>query len=831
MIKRNKRLLIVIGILSFLLLVLLFGVNYFYYENTFREAQIDHTNKSTEQTERSISLSLINDYKVVNRILDDNLDLDEAILQGGVKISKTFNFENNYLTIDDNSYLVNNLTLQNSEIAFYKINDLLNNKEEDELFEQSFLVFYYEEHNIMILIDSVEYLDKFIDFEKTINYVVMNPNGYFYVINDNPNNATNLTSFIKTPDDTIIKEFIRDDKLGGVFTIVNKEEVFVSVKSLDNNQYLLLIYPEISVFNETKSVLYIFIVTTISAYIILVLSFILGLIAISKRFNDIEMNRFNVYYNKPPIIYINNKGVIKGFNKTFKRDYPVYKNIIKLNNIFINPIDELMLLIKKQSVISGTIPLNERLINISFIPLKARLGYALVGIKQMSISEEGKYKSLALFNEVTNLPNLNSFLEFTKEVINNLNTNDSKYTFLMLNIVDFKNVNRLIGENTANELIKDISNYLIDESPYKDLNIFNTKIDNFILVFKDLKNNESIIKWANSISEKYQHKMTEKNLLALDIRFGIYNTDERTRNLLAVDIYKNLNQATEFARTLATKSVVVYDQTTESYYKNITSMEEDLLKAIENDEFEMYLQPQLNNITNKIVGFEALIRWINPKYQYVSAETYIKLAEANNYIIDIGRITMKKSFELAKRLEGEDVVISMNVSPVQILQIGFVQEFIEEMEKFNIKPGSIAIEITETVLMSSFSLINEKIRQLKKNGVQIHLDDFGTGYSSLKYLEQLNVDTIKIDREFIVGYPQDKFKRETVKFITNLAKSLNLEVIAEGVETKAQNDHLRKNGANIIQGYLISKAVSYKEAFELLKKYNHSSEGEVEEWF
>src|SRR5690554_3520578 len=122
MIKRNKGILIVIGIFSFLLLVLLFGVNYFYYENTFRKAQIDHTNKSTEQTERSISLSLVNDYELVKRYLSDNLDLNDAVLQGGVKINETLSFENNYLNFDGNTYLIDNTILQNNEIMFYRLN-------------------------------------------------------------------------------------------------------------------------------------------------------------------------------------------------------------------------------------------------------------------------------------------------------------------------------------------------------------------------------------------------------------------------------------------------------------------------------------------------------------------------------------------------------------------------------------------------------------------------------------------------------------------------------------------------------------------------------------
>src|SRR5690606_32668173 len=126
-------------------------------------------------------------------------------------------------------------------------------------------------------------------------------------------------------------------------------------------------------------------------------------------------------------------------------------------------------------------------------------------------------------------------------------------------------------------------------------------------------------------------------------------------------------------------------QTTESYYKNLKTMEQDLIKAIENEEFEMYLQPQVNNITNKIIGFEALIRWNNPKYQYESTQKFITLAEERNLIVDIGNITIKKTLEIARKLKDENIVIAINVSPLQILQIGFVQFFLEMVEYYQVQ--------------------------------------------------------------------------------------------------------------------------------------------------
>ena len=177
-------------------------------------------------------------------------------------------------------------------------------------------------------------------------------------------------------------------------------------------------------------------------------------------------------------------------------------------------------------------------------------------------------------------------------------------------------------------------------------------------------------------------------------------------------------------------------------------------------------------------------------------------------------------FEIAKKLENEDITIAINISPAQLVQNGFVNQMVELAEKHQVDPSKIALEVTETFLVENLRIAREKLMLLKKRGFKIHLDDFGTGYSSLAYLKDLPVDTIKIDREFIKYLNTDKTSRAIVSKFLSLANALELEVIAEGVEDEKQSAFLNKNGCEIIQGWLISKALPFDEAMKLLEQYN-----------
>lgn len=826
MIRKNKRLIRLFITFSFLFLVLVVLISNAYNNNIYKVNQNNYVNNQTTNVKKAINNALINDYKLVSDNLIDNNDINSFYLYGGSQIDEIISINDNLLNYNDSSYLINN-DLYKNNYAFFKLNDILKDDVNIDLFNKYLISFYVEDLNLIAVLDARSYLNNFTLDYNIENFIIMDNSGYFYYSNKNLGSITNLTNYLKGNDDILLIENINSNEVNSIKSVVNNKDFLISFIKFDNDQNLLMIFDESYVFSMTNSNLYFFIVAALIIYIVLIVSFLVSISFIYKKYNDLELTRLKTFYNKRPIIYISTNGKIKSFNKTFKEKFKTHYEIKSLNQLFNYADEELKLLIRRQEALEGVLEVDGELVITTFIPLKARYGYVLVALTGITTNESMEYQNIALYNEVTNLPNLESFLKYMEGVLENPDL--SEYTILGSNIIDFKNVNNLIGESQADELVKDIASYIKETVPFKDVKIFNTKIDNFVIVFKGLKSMDAIIKWANETVNLYRQRNTNKNILAIDLKFGILNLENEHKSLEVNEIYVKLYQAVELAKTLINEAVIVYDQTTESYYKNLRSMEEDIIKAIENDEFIIYLQPQFNNETNKIVGFESLIRWDNPKYQYESIEKVIKVAEDNNLIVDIGRITIKKSLEIAKKLEKENVVISINVSPIQILQIGFVEEFLNLVEKYKVRKDMIAIEITETVLMSSFNIINEKIKQLKNRGIHIHLDDFGTGYSSLKYLEQLSVDTIKIDREFMIGYPQDKFKRETVKFITNLAKSLDLDVIVEGVETEEQSKHLKRNNANIIQGFLISKAVPLNEAFTLIRKYNYDKE--LETWF
>jgi len=235
---------------------------------------------------------------------------------------------------------------------------------------------------------------------------------------------------------------------------------------------------------------------------------------------------------------------------------------------------------------------------------------------------------------------------------------------------------------------------------------------------------------------------------------------------------------------------------------------------IDNDLLMLHYQPQFSLKENRIIGFEALTR--TKKKMNITISEFIALSEKNGSIIELGNFVYKSAMAFAKSIEKYNVRISLNVSPVQLMQEGFVENFLQYYRRHNLKPHSICIEITETFLMSNYEGILDNLNILFKEGVDIHLDDFGVVYSSMLYLKKLPITAIKIDREFIKDIDTDGYSKMIVDIITNSAKYLKLTSIAEGVETQEQTEALRRLECDVIQGFYISAAVSPEEAIALM---------------
>jgi EAL domain-containing protein (putative c-di-GMP-specific phosphodiesterase class I) len=257
-----------------------------------------------------------------------------------------------------------------------------------------------------------------------------------------------------------------------------------------------------------------------------------------------------------------------------------------------------------------------------------------------------------------------------------------------------------------------------------------------------------------------------------------------------------------------------------------TSLEGELRKAIENHQFHLYYQIQVNYVQDKNallpLGAEALIRWIHPERGLISPVEFIPLAEETGLILPIGQWVLETACIQLKLWQDDAItrefVLSINVSAKQFRQADFVAQVQSVLKRHDVDPKYLKLELTESMLLDNIEDTIATMHSLKGIGVQFSLDDFGTGYSSLQYLKRLPLDQLKIDQAFVRDITFDSSDRAIVHTIIAMANSLNLNVIAEGVETKEQEIFLREKGCHHYQGYLFGKPVPIQQFAELLQQ-------------
>jgi EAL domain-containing protein (putative c-di-GMP-specific phosphodiesterase class I) len=251
------------------------------------------------------------------------------------------------------------------------------------------------------------------------------------------------------------------------------------------------------------------------------------------------------------------------------------------------------------------------------------------------------------------------------------------------------------------------------------------------------------------------------------------------------------------------------------------ALEIELHKALEKRQFQLHYQIQLDNL-HRPLGAEALIRWIHPERGLVYPEQFIPLAEETGLILPIGEWVIETACAQLKAWQQDtrtrNLVVAINVSARQFHQDGFVSEVQAAMQRHSIDPKLLKLELTESLLLENIEGTILNMNELNKIGVQFSLDDFGTGYSSLQYLKKLPLDQLKIDQSFVRDITFDNDDREIMRTIVAIANSLNLDVIAEGVETEEQRKLLMESGCARHQGYLFGKPLPIEQFEALLKQ-------------
>jgi len=422
-------------------------------------------------------------------------------------------------------------------------------------------------------------------------------------------------------------------------------------------------------------------------------------------------------------------------------------------------------------------------------------------------------------DSLTNLPNRTLFKDRLTQAILSAKHNKEKFALLFIDLDQFKKINDSLGHHVGDKVLIEAATRLQSIIKEEDT-LARLGGDEFTIILKDIQNIQNVSIIAQKLVNIMQDPITinKHNLyVTSSIGISIYPDDAKT----ADNLVKYADAAMYKAKDEGRDNFQFYSRDMTAFAFERVIMESSLRIAIKEDQFEVYYQPQFEAKSHKIRGMEALIRWNHPTLGLVSPAKFIPIAEENGLIVEIDRIVMKKA--MAQFVSWYEMgltpgVLSLNLAMKQLSQQDFTAFLLQSMNTLKFHAHWLELEITEGQVMNNPESSIEKLKQINEMGIEIAIDDFGTGYSSLSYLKKLPLDKLKIDRSFVRDIPDDEDDMAITKAIIALGKSLNLTLIAEGVETEEQRDFLIENECDLIQGYLYSPPKPEDEIERLLKE-------------
>jgi diguanylate cyclase (GGDEF)-like protein/PAS domain S-box-containing protein len=435
----------------------------------------------------------------------------------------------------------------------------------------------------------------------------------------------------------------------------------------------------------------------------------------------------------------------------------------------------------------------------------------------------GLNEYLANHDSLTDLPNGRLFKKKLQQEITDGLSNQQKFAVMMLDLDRYRVVNDTLGHSVGDMLLKQISVRLNNGLGERDV-LARLGGDEFVVLLPNIVHTDQVIGVAKKIIDLFETSFhIEGHDVFVTASIGICtfpNDGDDTETLL-----KYASSALKRAKDKGKNTYQIFTSSMDTETYKLFTMESGLRKALELNQFELYYQPQISAFTNQIMGAEALIRWNHPEWGIVSPGEFIPIAEETGLILEIGKWVLETACIQNKAWQdaGLPVIpVSVNISAHRFLDLGFLVDIKDLLVKTKQDPQNLQIEIVETSLLENEEVVFSILDEIKKIGIKIFLDDFGTGYSSLSYLKRFKgrIDTLKIDRSFINGLSRTDVESSNflTKTIIQLAQHLDMNVVAEGVETIEQLEILNEYNCNIIQGYIFSKPVPAEEFASLLKK-------------
>jgi len=419
---------------------------------------------------------------------------------------------------------------------------------------------------------------------------------------------------------------------------------------------------------------------------------------------------------------------------------------------------------------------------------------------------------------LTDLPNQTLFKERLTHAIKVAEHANHKVAVVLMDIDRFQLINDSLGHDIGNELLVAFAGFLSSIVNEGDT-IARISGNEFAILLESVSSIEEITQTLSNLNHALKENVfdlgRQKVVVSLSLGISLYPDDE----IDAGELIQYANAAMRKAKVLGGDQEHFYTRDMNRRVDDRLRMETDLRSAIENDELELFYQPQVETKTRKIIASEALVRWRHKEYGLVPPIRFIPLAEETSLIQPLGHYVLEQAIKQTKiwNDQGYDLSVGINLSARQFIQADLVEQIKQLIQKYELKPGNIDLEITETIAMQDAENSINKMYHLKELGVKLSMDDFGTGYSSLSYLHRFPLDILKIDRSFVKDIVGNSEDGAIARAVIAMSHSLNLRVIAEGIETEEQYQFLTDHGCEVIQGYLISKPVPASEFERLLK--------------
>ena len=425
---------------------------------------------------------------------------------------------------------------------------------------------------------------------------------------------------------------------------------------------------------------------------------------------------------------------------------------------------------------------------------------------------------LAYYDSLTDLPNDSYMKEYLSSKIGQRKIKNK--AIFLINMRNFRTINIALGFEVGDLIIKEIADRLEKALGKKGM-LFRFTADRFVFYvenYQDAKDLEKVSKIITSVFDRPFEYLKRNKQIRPEI--GIVEISDRYRNV--DDLMKDASITITYLANGVTDHMI-FNAEMRTKVEREEVIELELIRSYKNihDEIvHLEYQPKINARTNEIVGFEALARMNSKKLGFVSPSEFIDIAEKKQLILPLGTAILEKACIFTRKLVSmgfKDIRVAVNVSGIQLLMDDFIDTVADIVTRTGIETRNLELEITETILLENYAMINNVLEKLRAMGIEVSMDDFGTGFSSLASIGELNIDIVKIDRHFIMKIVKGTEKNLLTNDIISMAHKLGLQVIAEGVETGIQREYLLRHGCEVMQGYYFSRPLPENSAIDMLR--------------